>query len=92
MSRYQGLLSDTDVPAYADNRPIVIYDKHTITVDFLGDESSEIAIDGQITVNVAPHQKVVIKKSQTILSLIHPTDYSYYNVLREKLGWGAKLF
>ncbi|MCR4554443.1 MAG: NAD(+) kinase [Succinivibrionaceae bacterium] len=79
-------------PHTLNNRPIVIYDKHTITVDFLGDESSEIAIDGQITVNVAPHQKVVIKKSQTILSLIHPTDYSYYNVLREKLGWGAKLF
>lgn len=79
-------------PHTLNNRPIVIYEKHVITIDFLGDESSEVAIDGQVTVNVAPHQKVVIKRSQNSLSLIHPTDYSYYAVLREKLGWGAKLF
>lgn len=79
-------------PHTLNNRPIVIYEKHEITIDFLGDESSEISIDGQVVVNVAPHQKVVIKKSQTALSLIHPHSYSYYSVLREKLGWGAKLF
>lgn len=79
-------------PHTLNQRPIVINDRHEIGIDFLGDEGCEIAIDGQIVVNVAPHQKVVIKKSQTALSLIHPSNYSYYSILRDKLGWGAKLF
>lgn len=79
-------------PHTLNNRPIVINDKHIITIDFLGDESSEISIDGQVIVNVAAHQKVMIQKSDAFISLIHPETYSYYNALREKLGWGAKLF
>ena len=26
------------------------------------------------------------------LHLVHPLDYSYFHVLRNKLGWGSKLF
>ena len=79
-------------PHTLSNRPIVISDTHTVTVDFLGDESSNITVDGQKTLNVSPHQKILIKKSTEELTLIHLNNYSYYHVLREKLGWGSKLF
>ena len=79
-------------PHTLSNRPIVISDTHAVSVDFLGDESSNVTIDGQKTVNVTPHQKVLIRKSATELTLIHLKSYSYYHVLREKLGWGSKLF
>ncbi|MBQ8706631.1 MAG: NAD(+) kinase [Succinivibrionaceae bacterium] len=79
-------------PHTLSNRPIVISDTHEVSVDFLGDESSNVTIDGQKTVNVTPHQKVLIRKSSTELTLIHLKSYSYYHVLREKLGWGSKLF
>lgn len=79
-------------PHTLSNRPIVINNDHKVTIDFLGDEGSEVAIDGQVTVNVSPHQKIVISKSKIELTLIHLKNYSYYYVLREKLGWGAKLF
>ncbi len=79
-------------PHTLSNRPIVINDTHTVTVDFLGDESSNITVDGQKTLNVSPHQKILIKKSTEELTLIHLNNYSYYHVLREKLGWGSKLF
>ncbi len=73
-------------------RPIVINDTHQVTIDFLGDESSNVTIDGQKTINVSPHQKILIRKSEIELTLIHLKSYSYYYVLREKLGWGSKLF
>lgn len=79
-------------PHTLSNRPIVISNDHRVTIDFLGDEGSEVAIDGQITVTVTPHQKIQISKSAVHLTLIHLKNYSYYYVLREKLGWGTKLF
>ncbi len=79
-------------PHTLSNRPIVINNEHRVTLDFLGDEGCEVAIDGQITVTVTPHQKIRINKSKIELTLIHLKNYSYYYVLREKLGWGAKLF
>ncbi len=36
--------------------------------------------------------RILIKKSSHKLHLVHPLDYSYFHVLRNKLGWGSKLF
>ena len=39
-----------------------------------------------------PGDEILIKKSSHKLHLVHPLDYSYFHVLRNKLGWGSKLF
>ncbi|NMU84432.1 NAD(+) kinase, partial [Vibrio parahaemolyticus] len=36
--------------------------------------------------------EIHIYQSPNVLKLIHPKDYSYYHVLRNKLGWSSKLF
>ncbi len=36
--------------------------------------------------------EIHIYQSPNVLKLIHPQDYSYYHVLRTKLGWSSKLF
>lgn len=79
-------------PHTLSNRPIVISDERTVSVDFLGSEAHVVTLDGQKNVIMTPHQNIIIKKSQTPLKLVHPKNYSYYHTLREKLGWGKKLF
>lgn len=52
----------------------------------------EVSCDGQVTLPVSPGDEVIIYRSPNTLHLIHPKDYSYYHVLRNKLGWSSKLF
>lgn len=54
--------------------------------------TQEVSCDGQISLPVSPHDDIHIYQSPHSLRLIHPKDYSYYNVLRQKLGWSSKLF
>ena len=41
---------------------------------------------------INPGDEVIIRKSKNTLRLIHPIDHSYFNVLRQKLSWGNKLY
>ncbi|MGL4204691.1 MAG: NAD(+) kinase [Aeromonadaceae bacterium] len=56
------------------------------------DDQLQISCDGHITLEVHPGDEIVIRKCQHRLRLIHPIGHSYFNVLRNKLGWGSKLF
>ncbi|ENY71097.1 NAD(+) kinase [Aeromonas diversa] len=56
------------------------------------DDAMQVSCDGQITLAVHPGDEIIIKKSHHQLKLVHPLDYSYFHVLRNKLGWGSKLF
>jgi len=49
--------------------------------------TQEVSCDGQISLPVSPGDEVIIYQSPNVLKLIHPKDYSYYSVLRSKLGW-----
>ncbi|EAS62470.1 NAD(+) kinase [Photobacterium angustum] len=52
----------------------------------------EVSCDGQVSLPVSPGDEIHIYQSKDRLQLIHPKDYSYYNVLRGKLGWSSRLF
>lgn len=52
----------------------------------------EVSCDGHITLAVLPGDEIVIKRCSERLRLIHPKGYNYFHVLRNKLGWGSKLF
>lgn len=54
--------------------------------------TQEVSCDGQVSMPTSPNDEIHIFQSPHSLSLIHPTDYSYYHVLRQKLGWSSKLF
>lgn len=54
--------------------------------------TQEISCDGQISLPVSPGDEAHIFQSSNKLRLVHPEDYSYYHVLRSKLGWSSKLF
>ena len=75
--------------------PIIIPGKSTVRIDFVcPDDCPEwvnINCDGQVTVRADTKCTVLIRQHKTPLTLIHPEGYDYYNILRQKLGWGQSL-
>ncbi len=74
-------------------RPLVVDGKRRIKLVVSPDNrgTQEVSCDGQISLPVSPGDEVIIYQSPNVLKLIHPKDYSYYSVLRSKLGWSSKL-
>jgi NAD+ kinase len=81
-------------PHTLSSRPLVVDGdrriKLLVSPNNLG--TQEISCDGQVSLPVSPGDEVHIFRSPNRLNLIHPKDYSYYHVLRCKLGWASKLF
>jgi NAD+ kinase len=76
-------------------RPLVIdanrQVKLVISPDNL-DEQLHVSCDGHVTLSVHPGDEIIIKRAPHELTLLHPKDYDYFNVLRSKLGWSNQLF
>lgn len=81
-------------PHTLSSRPLVVDGTRRIKLIVSPDNRGlqEISCDGQVTLPVSPGDEIHIYKSPNVLKLIHPKDYSYYHVLRKKLGWSSKLF
>ncbi len=81
-------------PHTLSSRPLVVEGNHHIKLLISPENRStlEVSCDGQISLPVRSGDEVRIYQSPNKLKLIHPKDYSYYHVLRNKLGWSSKLF
>ncbi|MBF8998995.1 MULTISPECIES: NAD(+) kinase [Vibrio] len=75
-------------------RPLVVDGNRRIKLVVSPNNSlnQEVSCDGQVTLPVSPGDEVHVYQSPNVLKLIHPKDYNYYHVLRNKLGWSSKLF
>lgn len=77
-------LSDRPLIVDADERiEVRISATHTGTALF--------TTDGQITRPMAPGDRVIIERAEQDMILIHPPDYDYFHILRNKLEWGRDL-
>nr|WP_086940866.1 NAD(+) kinase [Thaumasiovibrio occultus] len=81
-------------PHTLSSRPLVVDSSRRIklVVPPGVNDSLEVRCDGQVSLPVNPGDEIHIYRSPEQLHLIHPLSYSYYNVLRNKLGWSSKLF
>ena len=81
-------------PHTLSSRPLVVDGKRRIKLIVSPDNrgTQEVSCDGQISLPVSPGDEIHIYQSPNVLKLIHPKDYNYYHVLRNKLGWSSKLF
>lgn len=79
-------------PHTLSSRPIVIDGNSQIKliIPNYTDEQLQVSCDGQVTLEVLPGDEIIIQKSDNRLRLIHPTGYSYYEVLRSKLNWNEQ--
>jgi NAD+ kinase len=81
-------------PHTLSSRPIVV-DANSIVkmkVSRENRDSLQVSCDSHIVLSVLPGDEIIIHKNPAKLSLIHPANYNYFNVLRTKLNWGTKLY
>jgi NAD+ kinase len=81
-------------PHTLSSRPIVVDANSTVKLKVSPEnkDNLQVSCDSHIVLTVLPGDEVIIRKNSAKLSLIHPSGYNYFNVLRTKLGWGSKLY
>jgi len=77
-------------PHTLSSRPIVV-DSHScieIGIHPGTREIGQVVCDGQNNIDVAAGDVLRIQRRERRIRLLHPIDYDYYSILREKLHWG----
>lgn len=76
-------------PHTLSSRPIVINGNSRIEIVITHNNRNvvNVSCDGIQHIPVSAGDRILIEQHKKTLSLIHPTDYNYYQILREKLNW-----
>ncbi len=80
-------------PHTMSNRPVVISGDSEIDI-VVSDHFStqaQVTYDGQINFTLLPGDHVKIMRHPKHITILHPKDYDYFEILRAKLRWGEKL-
>ncbi len=75
-------------PHTLSNRPIVIGGENHIQIRLVHKTGhAQVSWDGQNGFEMQMQDQLQIERYNHYIRLIHPSDYSPYSVLRQKLGW-----
>ncbi len=77
-------------PHTLSSRPIVVDADSDIEIRIRENirETGQVVSDGQNNIDVAAGDRVRIRRRARKIRLLHPADYDYFSILREKLHWG----
>jgi NAD+ kinase len=75
-------------PHTLSNRPIALSSTCKIEISLVHADESQISYDGQFQVALEVGDKVFVQRADDDITLLHPTHYSYFEMLRNKLNWG----
>jgi NAD+ kinase len=75
-------------PHTLTNRPITVSAESEIIIKIIQMDEANLSIDGQIKFPLDIRDIIIIKKAKREISILHPTDYCYFDMLRKKLNWG----
>ena len=77
-------------PHTLSDRPLVVPASSVITVEVIADQEGHalITCDGEELAELEPEQTLEIRTAGESVTLLHPRDYNYYELLRSKLNWG----
>ena len=73
------------------NRPIAIPDTGEIDILITKAGDARVHFDGQSYLDIKSMDKVRLRRYRYSLRILHPSDYNYYTILRQKLHWGEQL-
>ena len=70
-------------------RPVSVSDKCVIDIALARTPGldAQTYFDGFALAELAPGDRLVLKRSQHVARFVHPPGYKYFATLREKLGW-----
>jgi NAD+ kinase len=75
-------------PHTLSNRPIAVHSDSLIEVTLVQFDEAQLSFDGQFQLALEVGDKIIIKRAEQTVSLLHPSDYRYFDMLRNKLNWG----
>lgn len=79
-------------PHTLSNRPIVVSNESLINISMeeSRDVDARVSFDGQSNIELKAGDNVIIRHKSHQLQLMHPKNYDYYHILRNKLGWSVR--
>jgi NAD+ kinase len=77
-------------PHMLTNRPVIVPDESEIQVTVRESGPTHLTIDGQVGESLEPGDRIVCRRSEHTIRLIHPPGTQFFDVLREKLKWGDR--
>jgi NAD+ kinase len=78
-------------PHALTNRPLVVPDRSEIVIEVKQtQEEAYLTVDGQTGVPLRKGDRIVCKKSQHTIKLLHLAQRGFFDVLRAKLKWGER--
>ena len=75
-------------PHTLSNRPITVSSGSEIEVKLLQADEAQVSFDGQYQITLEIGDSIVVRRANHSISLLHPSDYCYFDMLRNKLNWG----
>jgi NAD+ kinase len=77
-------------PHTLSDRPLVLPSSSEIrvTLDNAGGSEAHVVCDGESLARMSAGDALTISLSKQPVTLLHPREYNYYELLRSKLNWG----
>ncbi len=75
-------------PHTLSNRPIAVNSSSSIQIAIVQTDDGQLSYDGQFQVVLESGDRVLVKRAEKQVKLLHPNDYCYFEMLRNKLNWG----
>ena len=74
-------------PHTLSNRPIVLPSHSEIAVEIVAGKDASANFDMQSLTSLLHGDRIVVRRSEHTLRLLHPVGWSYFDTLRKKLHW-----
>jgi NAD+ kinase len=75
-------------PHTLSNRPITLNANSKIEVNLVQIDEAYVSYDGQFQLPLEQGDKIVVQRAKQEVTLLHPSEYCYFEMLRNKLNWG----
>ena len=75
-------------PHTLSNRPIALNSHSKIEISLVQIDTAQVSYDGQFQLDLEVGDKIIIQRAVKDISLLHPSEYCYFEMLRNKLNWG----
>lgn len=76
-------------PHTLSNRPIVVGPNAVVEILLHRTAVARVHSDSHSHFDLQENDKVIVQRSPNTVTLLHPSNHSYYRMLREKLGWSG---
>lgn len=74
-------------PHTLSNRPVVLPGHCEIALEIVSGKEASANFDMQSFTSLLPGDRIVVRRSEHALRLLHPVGWSYFDTLRKKLHW-----